>query len=103
VFNAAINKPSISGALNKGITASVTVNVEAAGVVRFYFLGKRIPNCLSVATAGSYPNITATCSFKPAVIGQIPITAVLTPTNSALNQSQSQPLTATVNVRQSTR
>jgi|GEM_PF-3198707 len=103
VFNAAINKPSISGALNKGITASVTVNVEAAGVVRFYFLGKRIPNCLSVATSGTYPNITATCSWKPAVIGQIPITAVLTPTNSTLGQTQSQALTTIVYVRQNTR
>jgi hypothetical protein len=103
VFSATIYKPSITGALNKGIPASVTVNVEAAGVVRFYFLGKRIPSCLSVATSGNYPNITATCIFKPSVIGQIPITAVLTPSNSALSQSQSQALTATINNRQSTR
>jgi hypothetical protein len=102
-FSATILKPTISGTLNKGISASVTVNVEAAGTVRFYYLGKRIPSCLNVATSGTYPTITATCSWKPAVVGPIPITAVLTPANSTLAQSQSQALTTIVSARQNTR
>ena len=73
--------PAVSGPVYKGISISLVTNVNAAGKVRFFLNGKRIANCLSVSTSGSYPNITATCNWKPTVTGRQFLTATLTPSS----------------------
>ncbi|MFM1951362.1 MAG: hypothetical protein RJA33_156 [Actinomycetota bacterium] len=74
--------PTVTGSAYKGVSISLITNVNAAGKVRFFINGKRIANCLSVSTTGSYPNISATCNWKPAVTGRNFLTATLTPTSS---------------------
>jgi uncharacterized repeat protein (TIGR02543 family) len=85
-----ITTPSVSGAIYKGIAISLTVTVNAPGKVRFYMDGKRIANCLSVSTTGSYPNYTASCSWKPAVTSRHEVYAVLTPSDNTFSSSTSQ-------------
>lgn len=81
--------PGISGTAYKGIITTLTVTVNAPGRVRFFLAGKRIPGCLSQATSGSYPNYTATCQWKPPVMGYQNLTAELTPSDSSFSRSTS--------------
>lgn len=81
--------PSVSGDIYKGITITISINVNVAGKVGFFVSGKRIPGCLARPTSGSYPNFTATCSWKPAVTGYQNLTATLTPSDSTFASSTS--------------
>lgn len=72
---------SSSGVASKGVSYSVTATAGAAGVMRFYIAGKRIPTCLKISVTTS--PFTATCTFKPAISGAATVKAILTPTNSA--------------------
>ena len=85
-----ITTPSVSGSIYKGIAIALTVTVNAPGKVRFYMDGKRIANCLSVATTGTYPNYMASCSWKPAVTQSHSVYAVLTPSDVTFSASTSQ-------------
>ena len=78
-LSSTINAPTYSGIINKGTLESVTVLVNTPGRVRFFIDGKRIPGCLAVATTGSTPTITATCTWKPSVTGLRSVYAVFTP------------------------
>jgi hypothetical protein len=78
-----IGSPSVSGTPNKGITTTVSVTVGAAGYMRFYLDGKRIPGCLTRPTTGSSPNFTVTCNWKPPVKGVHRIYATFTSTDSS--------------------
>jgi len=80
---ATLGAPSISGAVQKGGSSTITVTVNAPGFVRFYMDGKRIPNCLKVATTGSSPNYSASCNWKPSLRGTRTFTASFTPSDSA--------------------
>jgi uncharacterized repeat protein (TIGR02543 family) len=82
--------PAVSGNVYKGIVASLTVTVNTPGKVRFFMDGKRIASCLAVATTGSYPNYTASCSWKPTVTARHSVTATLTPTDNTFAASTSQ-------------
>jgi hypothetical protein len=73
--SASISAPTVSGTTNKGISTTITVTLNAAGKVRFFLEGKRISNCLARSTTGSYPNFSATCSWKPPVTGRQSLTA----------------------------
>ena len=84
-----ITAPSVSGTPNKGITTPLTVTVGAAGYLRFYIDGKRIPACLNRPTTGSAPNFTATCSWKPPVKGTHRIYAAFTSTDSSYTNANS--------------
>lgn len=84
-----ISTPTVSGTVNKGVTKTVTVSVNVAGKIRFFVGGKRITGCLAKATSGSYPNFTATCSWKPAVLGRQLLTATVTPTDNTFSGSTS--------------
>jgi hypothetical protein len=84
-----ITAPTISGTPIKGIAITVTVNVNTAGKVRFFVGGKRISSCLSRPTIGTYPTLSATCSWKPAVTGRQFLTATLTPTDNTFSPSNS--------------
>jgi hypothetical protein len=60
--------------------------------LRFFVNGKRIPGCLSRPTSGSYPSVTGTCSWKPAVTGPNVITVQLFPTNTSFSTATSNSL-----------
>ena len=81
--------PSISGVAYKGIVTTLTVTVNSPGNVRFLLSGKRIVGCLSRPTTGSYPNYTATCQWKPPVMGYQNLTAELTPSDVTFSRSTS--------------
>lgn len=81
--NATVSAPTVSGTIKKGISTTITVTLNAAGKVRFFLSGKRISNCLARSTTGSYPNFSATCSWKPPVTGRLSLTASITPTDSS--------------------
>jgi hypothetical protein len=81
--------PAVVGNVYKGIQITITVTVNAPGSVRFYLAGKRIPGCLARPTSGTYPNYTATCQWKPPVIGFQNLTAELTPSDNTFSRSTS--------------
>ena len=87
--SAQISIPTVSGTVNKGVTKTVTVTLNVAGKVRFFVGGKRISGCLSRTTSGSYPNFSATCSWKPPVSGRQFLTATVTPTDNTFSGSTS--------------
>jgi hypothetical protein len=89
--------------LTKGVTESVTANVNVPGKVRFFISGKRIPGCLAVSTSGTAPNLTATCNWKPAVKGSHLVHATLTPTEMAISGATSDRTKLFVSTRRSTR
>jgi hypothetical protein len=84
-----IGAPSLSGAASKGSILTITVTTNAAGKVRFFVSGKRISNCLAKSTNGSYPNFSATCSWKPPVTGNQNLTARVTPSDSSFSATTS--------------
>lgn len=86
---AGLDAPTFSGELNKGLWESVTVTLNIAGKLKFYFDGKIIPTCKSVSQTGSSPVFTATCTWKPTVTGKHYIYAVLTPTDASVARSTS--------------
>jgi hypothetical protein len=87
--SATINAPSTSGTIYKGVNTTITVTINVAGKVRFFVGGKRISTCKDRTTSGSYPNNTATCTWKPAVTGKQLLTATLTPTDNTFSASTS--------------
>lgn len=74
-----VTAPSISGNVYKGITSTISITSNLAGVVRFFVGGKRISTCKDRTTSGTYPNFTVSCSWKPPVTGKQTLTALLTP------------------------
>jgi hypothetical protein len=98
-----INAPTISGAIYKGSTTTITITMNVAGKVRFAVGKNRISTCLAVSTTGSYPNFSATCSWKPPVTGNQTLTATLTPTDGTFSAATSNPTTVYVVKRGNTR
>jgi hypothetical protein len=60
----------------------ITTVVSAASKVTFFASGKRIANCINRATTGSGSTHTATCTWKPSVIGAIKLSATAVPTGA---------------------
>jgi VCBS repeat-containing protein len=100
---ASINAPTVSGTINKGVNTTITVTINVAGKVRFFVGNKRISTCKERTTSGTYPNNTATCTWKPAVTGRQILTATLTPTDNTFSPSTSAATTVQVVRRNSTR
>jgi VCBS repeat-containing protein len=98
-----VGAPTSSGALNKGIATTISVSANTAGKVRFFVGGKRISTCLARTTTGSYPTLTATCSWRPAVTGRQVLTARLTPTDNTFSAATSAATTVQVVRRGTTR
>jgi VCBS repeat-containing protein len=94
--SASINAPTVSGTINKGVATTITVTINVAGKVRFFVGGKRISTCKDRTTSGTYPNNTATCSWRPAVTGRQILTATLTPTDNTFSASTSAATTVQV-------
>jgi hypothetical protein len=86
-----ITLPAITGSPTKGANLTATVTVNVAGKVAFLIDGKRVVGCLSKATSGAYPTLTATCTWKPARVGRQFLTAIFTPTNNSFAAATSQP------------
>jgi hypothetical protein len=78
-----INRPTISGNLFKGVSQTITATADTPGWITFLVNGKIIPGCRSVATSGTAPSVTATCTFKPAIKGAQVIGAKLKPSTNA--------------------
>jgi serralysin len=98
-----ISAPTISGTPSKGVSISTTVNVNAAGKVRFFLNGKRVANCLAVSTVGSGSTYTATCNWRPSVTGRQSLTATLTPTSNTFSAVTSPALSTWVLARSTKR
>lgn len=79
---ATVGAPSISGAWKKGNSSTISVSVDAPGYVRFFIDGKRIPGCLKIATTGSSPNYSASCTWKPSFRGSRTFSASFTPSDA---------------------
>ena len=73
----ALPNSSTSAALGGAITISATVS--RAGSVNFQLGGSTIAGCGSAVAAST----TATCSWTPAAIGSVSLTAIFSPTDSA--------------------
>ena len=101
--SASIDVPSLSGTVNKGVSTTITVTLNAAGKVRFFVGGKRISTCLARSTTGSYPNFSATCSWKPPVSGRHNITARVTPADSSFSATTSAATSVWVTKRSNSR
>lgn len=86
-----ISLPSISGTPTKGVDLTATISINVPGKVRFFIDGKRIATCLARPTSGSYPTVSATCTWKPVRTGRQFLTAQLTPTNSNFTTVTSPP------------
>jgi len=82
--SAVIATPTFSAAAYKGRSITISVTVSTPGKVRFFVAGKRVPNCLSMSTSGTYPNYSATCAWTPALSGNQLVRATVTPTNNAI-------------------
>lgn len=101
--SASVNAPTVSGNINKGVSTTITVTLNAAGKVRFFLDGKRISTCLARSTTGSYPIFSATCSWKPPVTGRQNLTARVTPTDSSFSATTSASTAVWVTKRANTR
>jgi hypothetical protein len=84
-----LSAPSISSSVYKGVATTISVTLNAAGKVRFFVGGKRISNCLARSTTGSYPNFSATCSWKAPATGRQSLTASVTPTDGSFSAATS--------------
>jgi hypothetical protein len=100
---ATIGAPTLAATAAKGISVNITISVDVVGKVRFFANGKRITNCLSVATSGTVPSLTATCAWKPSTTGRTSISATLTPTSNQYLGATSATLNTFVNRRTNTR
>jgi hypothetical protein len=87
-----IGAPVISGSISKGSAKSISISINTPGRLRFFVNGKRIAGCLSRPTSGSYPVVTGTCSWKPAVTGPNVITVQIFPTNTSFSTATSNSL-----------
>jgi hypothetical protein len=87
----ALPNSATSAALGGAIT--ITATVSRAGSVNFRLGGSTISGCGSASAAST----TATCSWTPASLGSVSLTAIFTPTDSAnFETSTTSTLTITV-------
>jgi hypothetical protein len=103
VESAVMGTPSLSGTPSKGRILTITVTSDTPGALRFFVGDKRIPNCLARSTTGSYPNYSATCTWRPTVTGSQRIYATIKPTDGALSSITSPVATTFVLKRSNTR
>lgn len=101
--SSALSAPSINATIYKGVKETITVTVNVAGKVRFLVGGKRIANCLSRSTSGSYPNYTATCLWSPTVSGRQVLTATVTPSDNTFSSGTSTATTVFIQKRSTRR
>lgn len=98
-----IGVPTISGAVTKGGSVTISVTSDSSGKVRFFLNGKRIAGCLSQATTGSAPSFSASCTWRPSFHGSQQITAQLFTGVQGATTPTSAPLKTFVNRRSTLR
>lgn len=74
-----ISLPNSSSNAALGGAVTITATVARAGAVNFKLGGTTISGCGSAAAAST----TATCSWTPAALGSVSLTAVFTPTDTS--------------------
>jgi len=84
-----IGTPTVSGLIYKGTTSNISISLNTPSRLRFFVNGKRVANCLSRATVGSYPSVTGTCPWRPAVTGPNFITVQISPTDTSFSSTTS--------------
>lgn len=100
---ATISAPSVNGNIYKGVATDLVVTVSGPGKVRFFQDNKKIANCLSIPTVGTYPTYTATCRWKPTVTNRHSIYASYTSSDVAFGSGTSAPVYFWILKRISTR
>ena len=88
---------SDSASYRKAVT--ITANVSVASRVTFRAKNVIIPGCKNKLTSGTSPNIIATCTWRPSVRGNIPITATSTPISAGTSGATANPVTVVVGGR----
>jgi streptogramin lyase len=89
------------GTIAKGVNQTLTATASTTGTATFFANGKRIPGCISKPVTGTAP-ITVTCTWKPITSGGVNLSAILTPSDTAVAGVRSQ-LTLSVGRRTTTR
>ncbi|MFM6941560.1 MAG: fibronectin type III domain-containing protein [Candidatus Planktophila sp.] len=80
---ARLSNLTLSNSPAKGVPTTLTVNLVLPGKITFLINNKRIAGCLKISSAGSAPNITATCIWEPTVMGRHLITVQESPTDNS--------------------
>lgn len=80
---ARISALTLSNSPAKGLITTLTVSLTIPGKVNFLINNKRISGCYKLNSSGSAPNISATCSWKPTVMGRHIITVQQTPSDNS--------------------
>jgi len=93
---------TVPALIAKGVAATLSVSVGAAGTVTFTSSGKRIAGCNRRSATGSLP-ITVTCTWRPTVQGNQSIVATLVPAVSGYATTASVPVSRFVVKRSTTR
>ncbi len=96
--SASISDPTLSSLPNKGVSITLSYQLDTAGRATFYAAGKKIPGCISKSTSGSSP-ITATCNWKPANSGLISLSVMIRPSGSGVSATTSKTTTVQVGRR----
>lgn len=79
----------LGGTPYKGVAVTLTAQTNVAGRANFFINGKRIPNCQSRPTSGSYPNFSITCNWKPSINNYQNLQIVFNPTDSTFSSVSS--------------
>ena len=74
-----ISLPNSSTSAALGGAVTITATVSRAGSVNFQLGGSTISGCVSASAAST----SATCSWTPASLGSVSLTAIFTPTDSS--------------------
>lgn len=96
-----IETTNISSAVFR-TNSPLVVTTTTEGKVTFFASGKRIAGCINVRTVSS-STITATCNWKPSLIGLNQIYAIFTPTINPSYTAQTEYVTVLVSRRSGTR
>ena len=86
---------TISGSINKRTTKAITANTAGPGFVTFFYNGRKITNCVNVATVAN----VATCNWKPIITGQQGLSASFTSGDGSYTAANSTTLNATTKKR----
>jgi hypothetical protein len=93
---------SITGTPTYRSTIQISATINISAKVSFRVDGKRIPGCISVATATTSPFV-ATCNWRPSRRGALTITATATPIDNGYSASVATPLKVLVSTRSTKR
>jgi uncharacterized repeat protein (TIGR02543 family) len=98
-----IGPPTLGGPAKKMSIVTISVTANTPGTVRFMYKGRLITGCAARPTTGSYPNVQATCPWKPIIQGQQYLSAALTPSDNTFSSVTSATSIVTVGKRTSAR